>query len=200
MEPAQNQSQVCFFSSLLGWICSSAGCSGHGFFAGPTFDRQRRRVGRGSRALGKAGAGRLRSPSSPKRDSHAPRAPSTFFPSLLEEGSGLHLLQGMGMKSGGPLPCAPTCPREEHLRHPLAKPPAPEGQVGRAALGEKRHQALPRGSRTHCWQGARAGWGGEGGVQEEGEGKKGALWGGPFAPREPVNAAGSPTLDTHLSR
>lgn len=84
------------------------------------------------------------------------------------------------------------------MRHPLAKPPAPEGQVGRAALGRKGAGLSPVAAGPTAGRGLVRG--GVGGAQEEGEGKKGALWGGPFAPCEPVNATGSPTLDTHLSR
>lgn len=98
---------------------------------------------------------------------------------------------------GGPPPMCPHLPQGGTLRHPLAKPPAPEGQVGRAALGREGTGLSPVAAGPTAGRGLVGGWGA--GVQEEGEGK-GALRGGPFGPCEPVNATGSPTLDTHLSR
>lgn len=171
-------------------------CSGRGFLAGPAFTDSTGEWGEGAgvwEKLEQAGSGHLPPPAGFTRT----LSPLYFLPIALRGGEWASFITGDGNEVGGPLPCAPTCPREEHLRHPLAKPPAPEGQVGRAALGRKGAGLSPAAARSTAGRGLVRGGGG---AQEEGEGKKGALRGGPFAPCEPVNATGSPTLDTHLSR
>lgn len=45
---------------------------------------------------------------------HTPWSPLHFLPIALGGGEWASFITGDGMKLGGPLPCAPTCPREEH--------------------------------------------------------------------------------------